>query len=133
MQRLFIVVVFLIGLTAAASAADISPGQVWKSSNSGSILKITSVDRRGNFQGTFTDNTAGTPCLGMPYPASGSSFGPMAKFTVNFVKCRATKSWQGNALYGAWVAPWVMQYIDPNGKPATSYGFDDFFIVGQRH
>jgi hypothetical protein len=133
MQRLFIVVVFLIGLTAAASAADISPGQVWKSSNSGSILKITSLDRRGNFQGTFTDYTAGTPCIGIPYPATGSSFGPIAKLTVNFVKCRATKSWQGNALSGAWVAPWVMQYIDPTGKPATSYGFDDFWIEGQRH
>ena len=47
MQRLLLIVLFLVGLTDTANA-EIYRGQLWKS-DSGSTMKITSLDRRGNF------------------------------------------------------------------------------------
>jgi hypothetical protein len=130
MQRLFLIVIFLIGLMDAASA-QLYRGQTWKSDNGGSILKIASVDNRGNFQGTFINYAADTPCIGIPYPVSGFTGGPQVNFTVNFTKCRATKKWLGNAMGGAMTVGWGMNYIDPNGKPATAHGFDAFFVQQQ--
>lgn len=131
MQRLALALVFLIGLMDVA-AAQIYRGQVWKNQR-GSILKIASIDRRGNFTGTFTNYAAGTSCIGIPYPASGFNMGPQLNFTVNFAKCRTTTMWRGNAMGPAMTVGWVMNYIDPNGKPATTGGFDAFFIDEQRH
>jgi hypothetical protein len=51
----------------------------------------------------------------------------MVKFTVNFAKCRATVTWQGNMLDTAITVGWAMYYTGPDGKPATKGGFDAFW------
>jgi len=124
MRRVVLVALFIVGL-ADAAAAGVLRGQVWKSDD-GSTMKITSVVRY-RFSGTFTNNNPAKGCIGIPYLVSGTNMGPMVKFTVNFVKCRATVTWQGNMLDTAMTVGWAMRSVGPDGKPASKGGFDAFW------
>jgi hypothetical protein len=86
----------------------------------GSVLKVTSFGR-GTFRGVFINKNPDIGCVGIPYPATGTSFGVQTTFTVNFVKCKAVVKWQGNASGFGMSTQWVMQR---NGT--TTWGFDFF-------
>jgi hypothetical protein len=125
MKRLLIAALFVVGLFDAAMADGIRAGSVWTNQR-GSVMKVASVDSRGRFRGTFTNNADGFSCKGIPYPVSGTNASLQVNFTVNFTKCRSVATWQGNVLGFGMTAPWTLNYYDSSGKPQTMTGFDFF-------
>ena len=75
-----------VGLSASvalASAQALQPGKTWTNLH-GSTLVIKNVSPDCSFTGTFTNQTKGFACKGVPYPVTGWQDGIIISFTVRF-------------------------------------------------
>jgi hypothetical protein len=121
MKKLLLALAMLFSFQTLAFAQLYSPS-TWTNQR-GSVLKVTSL-RLGTFRGVFINKNPDIGCLGIPYPVTGTTFGPQITFTVNFAKCKTVVKWQGDVSGLGMSTPWQMQR-----GGTTTWGFD---VFGQR-
>jgi hypothetical protein len=128
MRRVSLVLVCLVAaMPLRCFAQSLSPWSVWQNQSS-SLLIVTTVDAKGNFNGTFINGNTNYICVGVPVQMTGTvDKNNNVVAVANFAPCTNTITiWKGALTGKTLPMHWTLTYVDSNGTFQTQSGQDTF-------